>query len=95
MNDNAAQFDDVEEPIATQMVATGLFGPITVRRHTWEQEYDATSYIQLLNTYSGHLALPPSVRTRLLDGIGDLINGRFQGHVRKGYLSLLYVAQKR
>ena len=89
------QPEDVEEPVATQMEATGLFGPMTVRRYVWEQEYDADRYLQVLNTYSGHIALNPSVRTRLFEGIRSLIDTCFGGHIRKGYLSLLYVAQKR
>ena len=86
--------EDVEEPVATQIEATGLFGPVTVRRYLWEQEYDAANYLQVLNTYSGHRALSPPVRTRLFEGIRALIETRHGGQIRKGYLSLLYVAQK-
>ncbi len=85
---------DVEEPVATQMEATGLFGPATVRRYVWEQAYDADSYLQVLSTYSGHIALHPAVRTRLFGGIRALIDTQYGGQIRKGYLSLLYVARK-
>ena len=87
--------EEVEEPVAAQMEASGLFGPMIVRRYVWEQEYDAAGYLQVLNTYSGHLSLRPSVRTRLFDALRDLIDTRFNGYLRKGYLSLLYVAQKK
>lgn len=87
--------EEVEEPAAMQIETTGLFGPMTVRRYVWEQEYDAGGYLQLLNTYSNHIALHPTVRSHLFDGIRDLMNTRFNGRIRKGYLSLLYVAQKK
>ncbi|HZO91896.1 MAG TPA: class I SAM-dependent methyltransferase [Chthonomonadaceae bacterium] len=93
VDESLPRAEEVEEPVAAQMEATGLFGPVTVRRYVWVQEYDADSYLRLLNTYSGHLALPPSVRAHLFEGIRDLINTRFNGQIRKGYLSLLYVAQ--
>jgi len=79
----------------TDELYPAILGSYPVRRYVWEQEYNADSYLQVLNTYSGHIALNPSVRTRLFEGIRALIDTRFGGRIRKGYLSLLYVAQKR
>ena len=76
-----------------EIEATGLFGEVTVRRYRWDAEYDAASYIDVLNTYSGHRNLEDSRRQRLFDGIAGLIDGRYGGRIVKAYLAILYVAQ--
>ncbi len=74
---------------------TGLFGPVIVRRYRWAEVYDAARYLRLLETYSDHAALDPVARSRLYEGIGALIDGRFGGQITKGYLTLLYLAHRR
>ena len=50
---------------ADEILATGLFGEVQVRQYDWELEYDSSSYIDLLNTFSGHVAMAPWKRERL------------------------------
>lgn len=83
------QIDDAEK---AEMEETGLFKDVTVRRYTWEVAYNAERYINLLQTYSDHIALDEETRTRLFQGIADLINTTFNGHITKGYAAILYLA---
>ena len=79
---------------AAEIDASGLFGPVAMRRYVWDIEYDAASYLRLLNTYSGHIDLAEPNRTLLFQGIADHINGPYGGRIVKGYMSILHVAQR-
>jgi hypothetical protein len=67
---------------------------VTVRKYVWEQAYDSASYIDLLNTYSGHRSLPLDQRQRLFDSIAELIEAQYGGRIVKGYLTLLCCARR-
>jgi SAM-dependent methyltransferase len=72
----------------------GRFGPVAVRRYEWERPYSTSEYVELLGTYSGHIALDPSVRARLLDCIATLIDNRYGGRIEKRYLTTLRVGRR-
>jgi hypothetical protein len=74
--------------------ATGLFGEVAIRRYQWDLEYDAASYIDVLNTYSNHRALPGDKREQLFHDITELIDTKYGGRITKGYLTQLYVARR-
>jgi hypothetical protein len=80
---------------AAYMDGTGLFEPVVVQTYPWTQDYTATEYIKLLNTYSNHRALEPSRREQLYAGIRTLIEDKYNGTLTKQYLAVLYLAQKR
>jgi SAM-dependent methyltransferase len=84
------RFDDRSPAI----VGSGHFGDVLVRRHPWQQAYDADTYARLLSTYSDHRRLAPDVRARLLDGIRALIDTRFSGRIVKSYVAILYLAHR-
>lgn len=85
---------EVEDNVG-EIDESGLFGEVTVRKYLWEQEYDAEGYTRLLTTYSDHRSLPPDARERLLRGIAELIDTRYEGRITKGYLTTLYLAHRR
>ena len=74
---------------------TRLFGEVATRRYRWDEAYDTESYIRVLNTYSGHRSLNDATRQRLLHGIAELIDSKYNGRVVKGYLTTLYVAHRK
>jgi SAM-dependent methyltransferase len=76
--------------LSDEFVASGRFEPPAVRRYLYEVEYTADAYIDVLNTYSGHIAMEPATREQLYDDIRRLIGQRT---VRKAYLAVLYVAR--
>jgi SAM-dependent methyltransferase len=75
--------------------ASGLFGPVVVRRREWEVVSTAEEHIALLNTYSPHLLLPDELRRELFDRIRRRIEARPGGTVRKSMLAIVQVARRR
>lgn len=72
-----------------------VLAPFELRRHEWEGTYSRAEYIDLLSTYSGHIALEPANRAGLLDCIARLIDDRYGGSITKRYLFELFVARVR
>ncbi|QBD82183.1 class I SAM-dependent methyltransferase [Ktedonosporobacter rubrisoli] len=87
--------EEIDEPHRAEIEQSGLFGEITARRYRMDITYDAASYIRLLSTYSGHIAMSAQARQRLFQGITELINNSFHGHINKTYLILLYLAKRK
>jgi ubiquinone/menaquinone biosynthesis C-methylase UbiE len=72
-----------------------LFEPAVLRRYEWEAEYTTSEYLALLLTYSNHLALPAPQQDGLISGIRSLLDARFDGIVKKRYLTELRVIPRR
>lgn len=72
-----------------------LFEPPALVRVEHDIEYRTDAYLDLLRTYSGHLALTPAARRGLLDCIAALIDGRYGGRITKRYLIELRLARRR
>jgi len=82
--------EDIRHDDAVALRATGLFD---VRDLAYLRviEYDADSYIDVLNTYSGHIAMTDDERATIFDGVR-----RFAGDekIRKHHLFCLHLATK-
>lgn len=78
-----------------EIEATGLFDEITVRQFDWEIVYDADSYIDLLNTFSGHIAMQPWQRERLYGEIRRRLSARPDGRLRRHWGAALHVAHRK
>jgi len=74
---------------------SGRFGAVVFRRHEWELSYTTAAYLEVLRTYSGHIAMAPDARDGLFDCIADLIERRYRGRINKRYLTELQVAHAR
>ncbi|MGI5127037.1 class I SAM-dependent methyltransferase [Pseudonocardia sp. CA-107938] len=81
-------------PVERPDLVSPLFTAPTLRRHLQDVTYETDEYLQLLCTYSGHLALPDHLRAGLLNCLADLIDGQHGGRVTKQYLFELRVAQR-
>ena len=86
---------DLDDPEGRAIEESGLFGPLTVRRYEWTQQYSADTYRNVINTYSNHRALEQPRRQALYDGIQNLITHSYGGQIVKGYLTVLYLAHVR
>jgi SAM-dependent methyltransferase len=75
--------------------ASGLFGPVAVRRRVYEVVHTADEHIALLNTYSPHLLLPEEQRRDLFELIRRRIEARPGGTVSKSMLAVVQVARCR
>ncbi len=86
-----------EIPLAAPASVTecGLFEPAQLRRHLWLRDFTTQTYIDELNTYSGHIDLSEENRTALLACIRDLIDTRYAGRITKAYMTDLAVARVR
>lgn len=77
-----------------EIEATGLFEQVQVRHFDWEVTYDADGYIELLDTFSGHIAMEPSQRDRLYGEIRRRLALRHAGHLHRHWGALLHVARR-
>ncbi|MGH3387088.1 MAG: class I SAM-dependent methyltransferase [Nocardioidaceae bacterium] len=77
-----------------EIEATGLFTDVQVRHHDWEVRYDAESYVALLRTFSGHLAMAEWKQRRLYDAIRTRLAVREDGVLRRHWGVALHVATR-
>jgi len=81
--------DDREE-----IEASGFFDEVKIRRYVWEESYSAEQYIDLLSTFSGHIAMDDQKRKRLYGEIRERINGRRVPRVQRHWYAILHVASR-
>jgi SAM-dependent methyltransferase len=75
--------------------ASGLFEVTAVRQYDWERVYSAEEYIELLSTFSGHLAMADWKRRRLYGEIRRRLALRRDHSVRRHWGAVLQVARRR
>ena len=78
-----------------EIEASGLFDVLAVEHFDWTVDYDAASYLRLLSTFSGHIAMPTDRRERLYAEIRKLLSERPSGRLRRGWGAVLHVARRR
>jgi SAM-dependent methyltransferase len=74
--------------------AGGLFEVTAVRQYDWERVYPAEEYIELLSTFSGHLAMAEWKQRRLYGEIGRRLALRRDHSVRRHWGAVLHVARR-
>ena len=75
--------------------ASGRFEVTGVRQYDWARVYRAEEYIELLNTFSGHLSMASWQRERLYGEIRRRLARRPDQSVRRGWGTVLHVARRR
>ena len=75
--------------------ASGLFEVTAVRQYGWEQVYSAEEYIELLSTFSGHIAMAEWKRQRLFGEVRRRLALRRDHSLRRGWGTVLHVAQRK
>ena len=65
--------ETVRPAIHDRMVSDETCTDVTLDRCPWDQTYDASSYRDLLNTYSGTLAMAEPARTEMVDELIQLV----------------------
>lgn len=81
------------DPNTGDIEASGLFELVQVRQYDWEVVYDADGYVDLLNTFSGHLEMEDWQRSRLYGAIRERLSSRPDGLVRRHWGAVLRVAR--
>ncbi|MDQ2847852.1 MAG: methyltransferase domain-containing protein [Actinomycetota bacterium] len=79
---------------ADEIRRSGLFDDIQVRHLDWEISYPADEYIALLDTFSGHIAMPAPKREQLYTEIRHRLATRPDSRVRRGWGAVLHVARR-
>ena len=87
--------DAIPTPVTDEINRSQMFGDVTVLKYRWEAKYSAKAYLELLNTYSDHIALEREIRTKLFDSIENVITIKFGGSIVKEHLSILYLAHRK
>jgi SAM-dependent methyltransferase len=88
--DDLPDVDDIRHDDAIALRATGLFD-VEDRGYVRVIEYDAESYIDVLSTYSGHIAMTDDERTIIFDAVRRLAGGR---RIGKHHLFCLHLARR-
>ena len=78
-----------------EIEATGLFNVVSVKHFDWEVVYDAEAYIDLLETFSGHIAMEAWQRARLYGEICARLAKRDPQTLRRHWGAVLHVARRR
>lgn len=73
---------------------SGLFEVVGIKRSVWAVDYTADTYIDVLNTYSGHIAMEQWQRDKLYAEVRRLIAQRPKAQIRKHHLSILHVCRR-
>jgi SAM-dependent methyltransferase len=77
-----------------EIEAGGLFEIVHVQHFDMERVYDADGYIELLNTFSGHIAMEAWQRDRLYGEIRRRLGHRADGTLRRHWGAVLHVARR-
>ena len=82
-------------PTSTSEPGLERFCESTRQVYPWSTYYTAKEYVRLLNTYSGHIALPDQKRKALFDDIEEFINVRYDGRILKHYEGVLDIRKRK
>lgn len=77
-----------------ELEESGRFEAVEVRHFDWEMTYDADSYIALLDTFSGHIAMEPTKREYLYAHIRKQLAARPSRTLRRHWGAALTVGRR-
>ncbi|MGH2531682.1 MAG: class I SAM-dependent methyltransferase [Thermomicrobiales bacterium] len=85
---------DLPTTVDPAFLATGLGEEVAVRHYPWAEIYPTARYLDLLRTFSGHIALPEPARQALFDGVAALIDREFDGQLVRNHVAVLQLARR-
>jgi hypothetical protein len=80
--------------LVAEIAQTGLFRVVLVRHYDWEQVCTADEYIDLVSTFSNHIAMESEKRDHLYSEIRRRIALRESGRIRRHWGTVLNVARR-
>ncbi len=80
--------------LSEEVESCELFEMVAVEHFDWELRYDGEQYIDLLNTFSGHINMSTSQRDRLYGEIRRRLGEREDKPVRRHWGAALHVARR-
>jgi SAM-dependent methyltransferase len=85
--------EEVRDPIAGELQASGVFEVAGVRRYVWGLRYTADQYLALLDTFSGHIAMGQAKRDRLYGEVRRRLAERPDNSLVRHWMSTLTVGR--
>jgi len=86
---------EVSAAYGNEMTDSGLFEVVATRDHLWDETYmSAEAYFDVLDTYSGHIAMTEESRRGLYACLAHLINTRYGGSITKRFLFRMTVGRR-
>jgi hypothetical protein len=70
-----------------------IFRIVCNYEYYWNENYTTEDYIDLLSTYSDHIALDAEKRECLFDKLRKMINTKYNGIVHKEYVTELEIGK--
>ena len=80
-------------PPGVEAASNGLFVTTATERFDWELSYDAASYTDLLDTFSGHISMQPWQRHKLYSEIHRRLALRPDGRLRRHWGAVLEISR--
>lgn len=84
----------VRDAVGEELVGSGHFRDPVRWQHRWERTFGADAYLDLLGTYSDHLALAPEARASLFECIRQVVLDQFNGRITRHFVTDLIVARR-
>lgn len=85
--------EEVRDPIAGELEASGRFEVVGVRQYVWGLRYTADQYLALLDTFSGHIAMERAKIDRLYGEIRRLLAQRPDNSLTRHWMATLTVGR--
>ena len=76
------------------LVASGLFGDVTLHKYRWDQRYTSREYADLMRSYSGTQAMEPPQQEALIADVCALIDAEFGGAITRPVVMTLSLGRK-
>ncbi|MFD0883590.1 class I SAM-dependent methyltransferase [Streptosporangium algeriense] len=86
--------EEQPDPTVAEFEDSGRFEVVATRRHVWAREYTAEEYIALLDTFSGHIAMPSAKREHLYGEVRRLLAARPDGRLTRHWLAVLTIGRR-
>jgi SAM-dependent methyltransferase len=80
-------------PPGVEAASNGRFVTTAIERFDWELSYDAQSYVDLLDTFSGHISMQPWQRHKLYGEIRRRLALRPDGRLRRHWGAVLEISR--
>ena len=87
--------DGVKTEYEDLIPGSGCFKDLAILKHYVAKSYSAAKYVNLMRTWSDHLALEAGQLTRLCAGVEALIQTEFAGEIVRETVALLYLARRK
>jgi hypothetical protein len=77
-----------------ELLASGLFGDVTLRRYRWDQTYPTAQYADLVRSYANTQAMEHEAAEAMVAEVCDLVDREYGGSVTRPLVMTLTLGRK-